>query len=210
MNPRAAISSCRRSSRLANVMPSWITSAPSARVAATLAGFASSGIRHQGRKTNGRRGQRDRLRVVAGAHRDHARGARFAAGQSQDGVECAADLERAGDLEAFGLEPQVLREVGREVGRPAHVAVDAIRRLANLRRVLVEEGGQAAAESRVSEGSRWTRRLRLVRTVPARMTAIPITIVQVRLSWSRTTPRTRRSPGPAASPLRRAPPPASS
>src|SRR5947208_5126895 len=41
----SAMTSRRRASRLANVMPSWMTSAPSARVAATFAGLASSGMR---------------------------------------------------------------------------------------------------------------------------------------------------------------------
>src|SRR5579859_290279 len=41
----SSMTSRRRASRLAKVMPSWIMSAPSARVAATLAGLASSGMR---------------------------------------------------------------------------------------------------------------------------------------------------------------------
>src|SRR6266567_3740965 len=41
----SAMTSSRRASRLAKVMPSWMTSAPSARVAATFAGLASSGMR---------------------------------------------------------------------------------------------------------------------------------------------------------------------
>src|SRR5205807_3825471 len=105
------------------------------------------------------------------------------------GVEGAAGLERAGDLEALRLESQVGVEFGCEHHCAADVRTDAVRRLPDLLDMLGQISGQAAAGSGSAAGSRRGARRMLVSTTPARITAIPMTIGTVMLSRRRAAPQ---------------------
>src|SRR5213594_1449533 len=143
----------------------------------------------QRRHTDRRSGQRDRLGVVARADGDHARRARAARDQGQDRVEGAARLERAGYLEAFGLEAQGRIEVGRHGRRAADVALDPGRCPADLLGVHLQEVGQAAAESASTAACRRGMRRRFTRTMPARMTSMPAMIVPLTVSCRSSAPQ---------------------
>ena len=77
------------------------------------------GLRHEhrGRGAEQPGGERDALRVVAGAGGDHAAGP-LGVGQPRDARVGAADLERAGALQVLALEPDRAADA---VGQPARV-----------------------------------------------------------------------------------------
>jgi len=59
--------------------------------------------------------------------------------------EARSEFERASQLEALRLKPQVRVEIGRKYRGPPHVGLDSIRRQADLGCVLFGVAGQAAA-----------------------------------------------------------------
>ena len=153
-------------------MPSWITSAPSARVAATLAGLASSGMRISAGRPTVRAARATacawlpELTAITpfGRCRGHQRKHR---------VEGAAHLERAGDLEALRLEPTATVQVGGQDRRAPHVASNPLGGGRTCGGVLLEEAVKlrrcpARERAAVAERAR-----RLVSTMPARMTIMP-------------------------------------
>jgi hypothetical protein len=79
---------------------------------------------------------RDRLRVIAGAHRDHAAAA-LVGGQRQELVQGAALLERGGELQVLELEEDARAGEPRQgaaldARRLLDGAGDALRRGANI------------------------------------------------------------------------------
>src|SRR5260370_39397932 len=134
------------------------------------------------------RGQRTRLRVIAGADRDHAVGTRAALHQRQHRIERAPRLERPRDLKALRLQAQVRAEVRAERRRAAHVRTDALRRSTHLIGVLVQKSAHAAAGS-FSVTCFGLRARTVVSTLPVRITTTPMMIGTGTTSLRRMTPQ---------------------
>ena len=84
--------------------------------------------------------QRQGLGVVAGADRDDPSSLGLALLEGEDGVEGAARLEGAGDLEALGLKAQLAVEVGGQERGAPHVGADALGRGGELGQVAIQVG----------------------------------------------------------------------
>ena len=148
------------------------TSPPYWRTAATLASGAPVGHHEHGPRA-GRAGRPgDRLRVVAGARRDHP-GAQLGLGQPADHVGRAARLERARDLEVLGLQRHPRAHPAGQLARAASVGVSRTRPAI----------GRAASRGRA-------------RRAPSRLPPCRTATVRIIRTW----PRGRRRPGCSPAP----------
>src|SRR6266852_3626276 len=139
-------------------------------------------------QTDGPRGQRNRLGVIAGADCDHAVGTRAALHQRQHRIERASRFERPRDLKALCLQAQVRAEVRAERRRAAHVWTDALGSSTHLIGVLVQKSAHAAAGS-FSVTCFGLRARTFVSTMPVRITTMPMMIGTVTTSCRRRTPQ---------------------
>src|SRR4029077_18596047 len=107
--------------------------------------------------------------------------------QRQHRIERAPWLERARDLKALRLQAEVWAQIGAEDGRASHIRTDAIGSRANLSGMLVEKSAHAAAGS-FSVTCFGFRARPLVRTMPVRITTMPMMMGRVATSPKRITP----------------------